>query len=242
MPATKEFPRLPQGAIRFLMGFSVFSVVAGLVVMAASLGVGASYADYHSLAQPIWFAFVILLLGIATAGVLLRSRAAPNSQTATRAVFHIALFMAVFFTGSILNTLKKRTEDPGPTIAALSDTLPTTENLISFGSIDHRFCFYFGDLIQEKDWPLSMAEVPEDLDYFFMSYRESDTPEQRINGRGRSWSTTHGTLRFEWEVVQQIVVNRSLKRSHRQILHESNVILMVGLLRDGILVPETMYR
>ena len=104
-------------------------------------------------------------------------------------------------------------------VSELQESLPDTKGVISFGSVDHRFCFFYKDLIVEKEWPLSMEEVPDSTDYFFLSYLASDTPTKRTTGRGRTFYSTYGTLPFQWEEVKRINVGR------RNREHEPQVIL-----------------
>jgi hypothetical protein len=45
-----------------------------------------------------------------------------------------------------------------------------------------------------------------------------DTAAQRIAGRGRTWTTTPGTLPFAWEEVASICVERRIRGGERTVV------------------------
>jgi len=57
--------------------------------------------------------------------------------------------------------------------------------------------------------------VPADVTYFCFDQRPEDTPQRRINGRGRINEFTPGTLPFEWDEIARIPCGRSLRDDPR---------------------------
>jgi hypothetical protein len=100
-------------------------------------------------------------------------------------------------------------------VAVAKAALPAPEQVVSFGPIFHRFAYFYGHTIPEIDWPTTPDDVPDDLDYFCFDQRPEDTPQRRVNGRGRVNEFTPGTLPFEWEEIARIPCGRSLRDDPR---------------------------
>jgi hypothetical protein len=127
------------------------------------------------------------------------------------AVGTISLFAGVGFAGVMVNVNTARWNDLTADVEELKSSLPTGISLVSFSPIEHRFAYYYGRPIEEYDWPTSLADMPADVEYFcFMRYA-SDTAERRASGRGRTWTTTPGTLPFAWEEMTTFCIERRIK-------------------------------
>jgi hypothetical protein len=82
---------------------------------------------------------------------------------------------------------------------------------VSFSPIEHRFAYYYGGPIAELDWPTAIGDLPAELEYFCFMRNPGDTAERRAAGRGRTWTTTPGTLPFAWLELDAICVERRLR-------------------------------
>lgn len=110
-------------------------------------------------------------------------------------------------------------------VAQTKERLPERVELVSLGPVHHRFAFHWKTPIAMRPWPEANTESP-DFEYFVIDYQPQDTAETRISGRGRTWSTTSGTLPFRWEVVDAIPIDREYRESR-------NWVLVGRVLRDA---------
>ena len=166
-------------------------VAGGMVVLAASILPIEALAP---LSQPVALAIVFLLAGFAVAGFMWYARRATDAVTTQAAVLALAGFAGLAFTGVVINSWLKHANDLTGTIARLKADLPTPEELISFGAIDHRFAFYYETFIPEHRWPLSVDDVDNDVHYFCVNRNRTDAPEIRRDGHGFSGYCTPKTL------------------------------------------------
>lgn len=89
--------------------------------------------------------------------------------------------------------------------------------IVSFGPVHHRFAFHWGSAIPMRDWPKD-DELNPDFDYFAIDFQPLDNPKFRVSGRGRTWTSTSGTLPFRWEIVQAVPVDREYRESWNWVL------------------------
>ncbi len=165
---------------------------------------GFEFKHFALLRQPPGPAVAFVLISASAALVLLGGalgRLSPRPRLTL-------LTLAALFGASqaiLLTGIKARGQnDITPDVAALRDQLPATGDLVSFGPIAHRFAYYFGAPIRELPWPTDDTQLPAGLEYFCFEHHQSDTDQQRQNGRGRTWATTSGSLPFRWERVAWI--------------------------------------
>ena len=64
--------------------------------------------------------------------------------------------------------------------------------------------------ITQLDWPTTIDELPPDVEYFCFMRNPGDSASHRMSGRGRSWTTTSGTLPFAWEEIASIYSEREI--------------------------------
>lgn len=102
--------------------------------------------------------------------------------------------------------------------AAIRDMLPANEQWVSFGPLHHRFVYHLNRPVDELPWPDSVDELPGGLDYFLLDYHVLDTKDTRLSGRGRTWTTTPGTLPFPWEEVARIPMDRGYQDSESWVI------------------------
>jgi hypothetical protein len=183
-------------------------VLAGIVIWTASC---LTVPAWQSLAQPLSFATLFLAASLAAAGTLWWIRRKVSDLATRGALITIALFLGLCYTGAVMNSDARRANDLSPAVAALKERLQDPLQLVSFGPIDHRFAFYYRDLINEWDWPENEQEVPGHVRFFCFEHHRGDTAQVRANGRGMYWGTTSGTLPFAWEEVIRIPCDRNVR-------------------------------
>jgi hypothetical protein len=144
-------------------------------------------------------------------------------------VLVLVAFLGIAYAWPVLNLRLKKSNDLGPPLAELRNSVPSDERLVSFGAVAHRFAYFYGEPIAELAWPVTESEVPPGVTYFCYDLHRGDNAERRLNGRGRKWSITPAALPFDWEPVgifpaapllhnnpdTTVIVGRILRRDER---------------------------
>jgi 4-amino-4-deoxy-L-arabinose transferase-like glycosyltransferase len=192
---------------QFLLLCGILFVVSGL-----AFGTISALPDRWSqtLFQPRWFGIGYGLTAALAGYVLWRCYRAGGERSRYFAVLAISAMVGLTTTGLMINVDVGHWNDMSAAVESLKTQLPQNVKLVSLSPIEHRFAFYFGQPIVELDWPLQVNDVPANVDYFCFMRNPSDTAASRISGRGRSWSTTPGTLPFAWEEVASICNEREV--------------------------------
>jgi 4-amino-4-deoxy-L-arabinose transferase-like glycosyltransferase len=205
--AASQPGRYPRHAWhQFLLLSSTIVSVGGLAILALSL-LPAHRTGAAS--QPLWLGLSFALLAAGVVYVLWTCYRAGTPRMRTAAVASIALFVGMAYTGVMINVHAARWHDPTAAVASLKERVPVPESLVSLGPIEHRFAYFYKAPIPEVAWPLTVGDLPEDVEYFVFMRYAGDTAESRSAGRGRVWTKTPGTLPFEWEEVTSIFCDRS---------------------------------
>ena len=181
-------------------------VFAGLVFYTSTFQ--ANFMEHFQ--QPLWYAILFALISGVVASVLIWNFKRKDLKSAQVAFTTTCLFLGLLWTTIVMSMQSSRWNHIGPAVTEAKSKLPDGVRMVSFAPIDHRFCYYYRQFIEELNWPQSMAEVPEDIEYFCIDQHGTDTTEFRSAGRGRSWTTTSGTLPFKWEEVARVPCNRRL--------------------------------
>jgi 4-amino-4-deoxy-L-arabinose transferase-like glycosyltransferase len=148
---------------RFVIGIAGAAVTIALVLLIAG-AVDHSTADM--IAQPWWFAVAFLASAVCVAIALRDARQSRTLWTGRLAIFCIAAFMALLYTGAVVNALARVQADPAAEIAALKRTLPQPLHLVSLGPVNHRFRYFYGQPISLLPWPQAGQSSRETFDYF----------------------------------------------------------------------------
>jgi len=193
--------------VRFTWFGATVCFGGGVVVLAATL---MPNLDAH-LKQPLWFAITFCILGIATGSMLLKSLRVSRVSGAYLAVVSFVVFIGIGHVGVVVNFKRALWNDAGPAVVAVRESLPHPERMVSFGPVDHRFAYHYEESITELPWPTSAAEVPSDVEYFFLNHFPTDTDKKRTIGRGRDWGHVTTPLPFEWESVGEVCCERKIK-------------------------------
>lgn len=201
----------------FFIGVAIASSVGGVFIMLLSGDV--LPADFATTAkQPMWFAFVFLLAGFGTAGVLIRCSLNISTRSIQTASLVTAAFVGLTYNGVVMNGQSNSWNNPQTNVERIRSLIPNPESMSSFGPIDFRFCYYFQDQVVQRPWPETMADAPDDVDYFFLAKHPNDTDEYRMFGRGRTWEKGSPHLPFEWVEVDRISLDRRKSRSNRIVI------------------------
>lgn len=206
--AATQRGRYPRRAWhQFLLLSGSIVVVTGLALAIMSLLPGpTAYAFY----QPRWLGLAMGLLAAGVAYTLWTCYRTGSILMRTAAIASIALYFGLAYTGPLINIHAARWNDPTAAVAEVRRRLAEPQTLVSLGPIDHRFAYYYDLPIEEVDWPLAAGELSADVDYFVFMRYPGDTAKRRASGRGRNWTTTPGTLPFEWEEIASISCDRRL--------------------------------
>jgi 4-amino-4-deoxy-L-arabinose transferase-like glycosyltransferase len=164
----------------------------------------------ESIYQPRLFCALLAIVTAAAAATLWVVYRRPAKFGALSAVTALALTAACGAGGLLMNINYGRWFDPTLLTAEVKNQLPAGTRLVSLTPIDHRFAYYYHEPIEELDWPRSMSDVPNDVDYFCFMRLPRDTAESRGAGRGRTLKSSSGTLPFAWEEVRADCFDRQL--------------------------------
>ena len=219
---------------QFLLLCGVLIGVGGAAIGGTALLPGEFANSFY---QPRWFGALFGILATAAAYVLWRCYRLPRLAPIA-AVLTIAAFIGVAYAGVMINVNAARWNDPTATIARFKAQVPRHEALVSLTPIDHRFAYYFHAPIAEVDWPNKLSDLPAGVDYFcFMRY-PGDTAERRAAGRGRSWTSTPGTLPFAWEEITAICVERRIRDESQPTVVLGRVVRPLQATVSDVTVPQ----
>jgi 4-amino-4-deoxy-L-arabinose transferase-like glycosyltransferase len=210
-------------------------IVAGGVVTGGSALLPGDGADW--LHQPRWLA--LLFLAAATGGGYVLWRCYIQLRLAPIvAVTTIGAFVGFAYVAIMINVNAARWNDPTTSVAHFKAQLPPNAALVSFTPIEHRFAYYYAEPIAEIDWPVVPTDLPPSVDYFcFMRY-PGDTAQRRAAGRGRTWTTTPGTLPFAWQEITSICVERRIRQEGQPIVVLGRIIRPLRAAVSDATVPQ----
>ncbi len=160
--------------------------------------------------QPLWFSFSLLLLAAVAVVAIWICYKASSTGSRLAAVCAIALFAGIAQAGLFVNFNRARWNDPTVAVAEIQEII-SSGKLVSLSPIDHRFAYLYQQPIAELAWPREVDDLPPDAEYFCFMRHPCDTAQEREAGRGRSWTTTPGTLPFAWEEVATLCVERRIR-------------------------------
>ena len=191
-----------------------FLLLSGSLIVASGLVFGgASMLDprwAQMLCQPRWFGIGYGVAAMLAAYALWRGYRSAQDDTRLVAITAIASMVGLAATGLMINVHVAHWNDLTETVAELKEELPPGAKLVSLSPIEHRFAFYYGTPITQLDWPNTIDELPPDVEYFCFMRNPGDSANRRMSGRGRSWTTTPGTLPFAWEEIASIYSERQI--------------------------------
>lgn len=200
-----DYPR--RAWHQFLLLCGTLIVISGLVFGGAS-AVAAQWA--LALCQPRWFGVAYGVAAIVAVFALWRCYRSTRERTRFAAITAIVAMVGLASTGLMINVHVAHWNDVTDAVAQLKEQLPPGAKLVSLSPIEHRFAFYYGAPITQLDWPTSIDDLPPGVEYFCFMRNPGDSAIKRKSGRGRSWTTTPGTLPFVWEEIASIYSEREV--------------------------------
>lgn len=207
----------------FVRSMAAFAVIGGLVVLAAAVVRVEPLADFP---QPPLFAAVMGAISVCAAIALVQWSRSSDPQHRICGFATIAGWIALAYTGAVINAQAATWTDLGPIVARVRSQIPQPERLVSLGPIDHRFAYAYRLRIREIPWPKAADELPDDVRYFCFTRLARDTPQRRTTGRGRTWWKTPGTLPLAWEEIAVVCCDREWKE------HPDIAVVIGRVVRD----------
>ena len=165
--------------------------------------------------QPWWLLLAGAVTAIAAAATLIGSTIGGYRSWGFAAVGSLCGCIAVGYTGLAINVQRTSWNNARPAILAAKKRLPGPAELVSFGTVDHRFAYLYDGFIPEAAWPIKPEDVPEDVEYFCFNRNPWHRPDRRADGRGRAKWVTLGIMPFEWEEVAVVNVERRIKEGRQ---------------------------
>jgi len=194
---------------RFLAALGLVILAGGSVILVASLWPAEPSVEFLAqIAQPRAFAAAFMAAAAVGSAGLFVLRRRYSAAAAGCAVAVIAGSVGLAFTGAYLNAVSRVNNDISQEVADIRARLPHPERLESFGPVDHRFNYYYKDLIRERPWPTAENNAAEGLEYFCFDRYVTDTPETKLLSRGMYRRLVPNEFPFEWETIEEVAVNR----------------------------------
>jgi hypothetical protein len=180
------------------VGIAGFAAVFLITTIAAGFSGG---YWIRMLAQP-WSLMAVLVISAVAGAVLIFRQTSPGRMEHGMVVtFTITSLIAICFNGPVVNATANIAANIGPEIAAMRDRLPAQARLVSFGPVNHKFVYWYGENIPILPRPETPNDVPDDLQYFAIDV-----------GPGQSVD-----LPFEWERVAEFNTDRRRDKPNPEI-------------------------
>jgi 4-amino-4-deoxy-L-arabinose transferase-like glycosyltransferase len=219
-----------------------FLLLCGTLIIASGLAIGCIAAlrgqSSQLLSQPRSFGIGYSLLALLAGGLLWYCYRAGSQTKRYVAVAVVAGFMSLAFVGLWINVDVAHWNDIAAAVESLHDQLPPGAQLVSFSPIEHRFAFYYPQPIAELDWPRSTADLPPGVDYFCFMRNPGDTSASRVSGRGRSVTTTPGTLPFAWEEITSLNSERMVTGDNPRSVVLGRIVRPLRAEATDVTVPQ----
>lgn len=181
------------------------------IAAALAAGAGAVLVVPAIRQQPWWLIAAVALVGLTSADLWALAAQFASHRRGMAAVVALCGCVAVAYTGLAINLQQASWNNVRPAILTAKHSLPHPEELVSFGTVDHRFAYIYDDFIPEKPWPVKPEDVPAGVEYFCFNRMPWHRPDRRNDGRGRTKWITVGLMPFEWEEVAVFNVERRIK-------------------------------
>jgi 4-amino-4-deoxy-L-arabinose transferase-like glycosyltransferase len=189
--------REPRFASWWHLGWRRFSIGAAILFAVAGITFGTAQwwntDPLSPLAQPHMFAMIYLLAAVVAAAVLVAAQHGASLKHFRAAIFTVAAFCGLTYTGIAVNYLVTSTNDIAGAVAHLKQQLPPGEKLVSYGLLHNIFTYHYQQPIEPRDWPEDGGSVVAEGTYF--CYAEN-----------RHWGRHEPP--FAWEKVAEIVCDR----------------------------------
>ncbi len=161
------------------------------------------------LGQPLWFAFPLATVMLATAAALFWARTASDAGRRLAGVLGVVVLIGGTYVTVGLNVQIRLSEFSAPrAVAAIKRSLPPGTRLVSVGRVDHLFAYYYRDLIPVADRSAATVENGPPNDYFCYD-RRTVSPEL-IRFPHQIVATVNCERNFNDKVKRLMVIARRL--------------------------------
>lgn len=176
-----------RGWQRFAWGAAIAMFVGGAVFGTARWW---NTDSMSPLAQPASFAVVFALAAVAATATVVWSMRGAGLAHARAGILAIAAFSGLSYAGIAVNYQIATSYNIAGAVADVKEHLPKGEKLVSFGPLHHVFTYYFGQPIEQRDWP----KADPGASYFCFFETRTDPARE---------------LPFAWEKVAVVPCDRS---------------------------------
>ena len=211
----------------FLLSGGV-AMLAGAAVLAAAPFVPQAQA----FAQSTGWTIALVALAVMGSAVLLLNRRLPPSFGPQWAVLSIAAVVGGIYTGAVVNVQTAQWTNVKTEVESVRSRLPEGVPLVSFGAINHRFAYHFGEHIEQFNWPLAATDIPDSVEYFCFTNTPGDTAERRVENPGRYHRIVPGHLPLDWELV-------AIASCERRRIENPQELVIVGRIRKPRVAQQT---
>ena len=169
---------------RFAWGMAGTVVGVGAVLSVIS---GVEISGTGEFRQSFIVGAVMLVAGLSTAIFLIMSR--RNVRLAVPALFALAMFVGLLFTGPVINAKDRRSLDVSDQFEAVQSRVPENTKLVGIGVVHHKLRF----LLAKPIGFVAFEDEAADFDYFWINNED----------------LTDNELKFEWEEVGRVSMERN---------------------------------
>ena len=189
-----DAPAVVRAGWRWFTGFQAcLMTCAGLAVVGAAIFL-IDHPKFGSWAESLPTACGYCLGAFCLAIVVFQGRRCGDIARVRMAVLALACFMVLISTGLITSVRIRRSEDQASAMARLKAELPPGQKLVSFGTIDSLFAYYYALPIERLPMPVKESDpgCEEGVCFCFMS-----------------WGPPLPTLPFGWHQLAAISMARN---------------------------------
>jgi 4-amino-4-deoxy-L-arabinose transferase-like glycosyltransferase len=222
---------------QFLVGWAIVTTLGALALAACGVLPGSLAASIY---QPPEFCLPTGIVAMVAAALLWGAFARPARIAMSASIVALAGSAVLSCAGIKVNVNVTRFNNPVSAVAEFKQLVPSNIRLVSFSPAEHRFLYYFADPVTELGWPKTLADLPDDVEYFCFMRHPGDTAVARASGRGRTPYNTPGTLPFAWEEVKSICVDRQAQRNDIATVVLGRVIRPIRAQVSDATIPQTV--
>ena len=180
---------------------------AGLVPVAAMLFAG--HTTRSHLAEPLGLAVVYAAGAAALALLAWRTRAADSPGRFRASMLALTAFLAWTWLLPVSGIRARQSVETPADMARVRASLPAGTRLVSFGRINARFAYYFGDPIGYRDWPAETdLGAAARVDYFCFNRPTAENPR----------------LPFAWQEVGVVSMERTRRPAPQNVVVVGRVV------------------
>ncbi|MBI1901605.1 MAG: glycosyltransferase family 39 protein [Planctomycetia bacterium] len=186
--------------------WNTFLVVAGAAAILGGVAIaGATWVGpLAGVRQSAAWTAALVALCVIGGTALFWCRRKGGASAARLGLVATSAVVGLAYTGAVVNIDAARLNAVEPAVAEVRSHFPAGVHIASFGAVNHRFAYYYGEPIPRRDWPRTIGDVPSGLVYFCFSR----TPGDNVVVRGRVVRYMPSSFPFAWEQVAAVSCER----------------------------------